>query len=227
MQLTVSEAARVLKVSEDMIYQWIRNDQLPATRFGSRYRINRVKLIEWAHKQGVAMEIQGSIDQPVLENAILRGNLSHGIEAENLGQLFEKIISTLSVPSGLKTDNLQKYIGIRRDCGLVLGPHQVAVPDARSPNVLPLSESIVEIAYLGTPIAIGDGTCSTVFFIFVRSISEHLNLFSRILFVLSDTAFLSLLQQRSDKETLLSRLRELSVVNASTKSMSSSWNEVD
>lgn len=228
MQLTVNKAARVFNVSEDMIYQWIRNDQLPATRFGSRYRINRVKLIEWAHKKGVAIEIEGGLELPVLENAIQRGKVIRNVQARNLLELVEKVVQLLPTVRGLNAEELKKYIGLRRNLGFVLGPaRQVAIPDARSPIVFPLPGAIVEIFYLDAPVIIGQSTCSTVIVICVRSASEHLNLLTRILFALSDAEFTARLEKRLDQEALIERLREMSALAMLPKSKNLSWIEAD
>jgi len=217
MQLSVSEAAHVLNVSEDVIYQWIRNGHLPAVRFGSRHRINRAKLLEWAYGKRIAVEVHGSVEEPILERAIKHGRLDGSVEVENVAQLLAEAISNLSVPRSFKTEEFFKYLELRENYGVVAGHSQIAVPHTGSPVVLPLPEAVVEIAYLNKPVLIGTAPCSIVMLSFVRSTPEHLNLLTRILFALSDQRFVSLLQHRADKETLLGRLRELSVIDPPSK----------
>ena len=48
MDLTAKDAAKLLRVSEDTIYGWIRNGTLPSYRVKDRFRLNRVELLEWA-----------------------------------------------------------------------------------------------------------------------------------------------------------------------------------
>jgi PTS system nitrogen regulatory IIA component len=46
--VTLREAARLLRVSEKTLYRWIQKGVLPAYRVHDAYRFNRVELEEWA-----------------------------------------------------------------------------------------------------------------------------------------------------------------------------------
>ena len=48
MQLTVRDVARLLKVDENAVYRWVKEDQLRAEEINGQYRFNRSDLLEWA-----------------------------------------------------------------------------------------------------------------------------------------------------------------------------------
>ena len=48
MNLSVRDAASLLKVSEKTIYRWIKQQIVPAYRVQEQYRFNRAELLEWA-----------------------------------------------------------------------------------------------------------------------------------------------------------------------------------
>src|SRR5207302_647358 len=59
MNLSVRDAANLLKVSEKTIYRWIKQQAIPAYRVQDQYRFNRAEILEWAtsRRLNVASEI--------------------------------------------------------------------------------------------------------------------------------------------------------------------------
>ena len=53
MDLRVRDVAKLLNVSEQTVYRWVRERSLPAHRVGEQYRFNRVELQEWAATHGL------------------------------------------------------------------------------------------------------------------------------------------------------------------------------
>ena len=49
--LTVPEAAKLLKISENTAYNWTHIEGFPAVRIGNCIRIPRVLLLEWVAAQ--------------------------------------------------------------------------------------------------------------------------------------------------------------------------------
>ncbi|MEX2561371.1 MAG: helix-turn-helix domain-containing protein, partial [Pirellulales bacterium] len=48
MQLSVREVARMMQVSERVVYRWVTDESLPAQLVAGQYRFNRAELFEWA-----------------------------------------------------------------------------------------------------------------------------------------------------------------------------------
>src|SRR3954462_8574972 len=57
--LSVRDAAGILRVSEKTIYRWIKQQSIPAYRVQDQYRFNRAEILEWAtaRRLNVATEI--------------------------------------------------------------------------------------------------------------------------------------------------------------------------
>ncbi len=49
--LTVEEAAALLKISKNTLYNWIHIDGFPRVKVGNIYRIPRTMLLEWMNRQ--------------------------------------------------------------------------------------------------------------------------------------------------------------------------------
>jgi len=64
--LTVEEAARWLRISRNLCYELIRQDQIPSIRLGSRIRVPRYGLEVWLARQ-VGMELPAPLAVPSVE----------------------------------------------------------------------------------------------------------------------------------------------------------------
>jgi excisionase family DNA binding protein len=45
--MTAKEVAQFTKLSESTVYKLLKNNDIPAIKFGSRYRILKTELIKW------------------------------------------------------------------------------------------------------------------------------------------------------------------------------------
>jgi excisionase family DNA binding protein len=85
MDLTAKDAARMLSVSEDQVYAWIRNGTLPSYRVKDRYRLNRVELLEWAGARNIKVapeffrEMHETNGDLLLTNALTRGGVIYDL----------------------------------------------------------------------------------------------------------------------------------------------------
>ena len=48
--LTVKELAKYLKFTEETIYKYVKEDNIPTCRIGSRWRFDKDKIDEWLGK---------------------------------------------------------------------------------------------------------------------------------------------------------------------------------
>src|SRR5262245_58428412 len=97
MDLSVREGARLLAVSEDTLYRWIRSGTIPAHRVRHDYRLNRVELQEWAvtHDHRVSPELFGpdgpGRQAPSLRVALERGGIYRDVPGTRREQVLEAV----------------------------------------------------------------------------------------------------------------------------------------
>jgi excisionase family DNA binding protein len=214
MQLTVPEAAKLLHVSEDVVYQWIRYEGLPASRLSDRYRINRVRLLEWAHKQNLAIRLEGRLNEPILERAIAAGAIFRDLPCHNLGEFARTISTKIPLPTGLSADYFHDQLMIRQQKGWHTTGSGMLVPTARAPIILPSPEASVFITYLeddfsGHAVDKNKSQIKAIFLIVVPASRLHINLLLRINFVLRDSGFDALIRRKAGKDELINRLRAI------------------
>ena len=161
MDLTAKDAAKMLRVSEDTIYEWMRNGTLPCYRVRDKYRLNRVELLEWAtaRKMTVAPEyfhLNGAKPpELLLTNAVRRGGVVRDLDCRDKATALAAICASIPLPESVNRDELNRVLIAREAlCSTGIG-NGVAIPHPRGPIVLGISEPQVTIAFPQKPIEYG------------------------------------------------------------------------
>src|SRR5947209_4497515 len=100
MDLSVREAARLLDVTEETVYRWVKAGSLPSYRVGENVRFNRVELQEWAvaHHHKVAPERMAPHALPSLADAIERGGIHYRVPGKRREDVLAAIAQLPNVP---------------------------------------------------------------------------------------------------------------------------------
>jgi len=212
MQYTVQDAARLLKVSEETIYRFIREENFPAVQFNDRYHINRQRLIEWAQERHFPLVVEAGERLPALDDALTAGDVLHGIEGETKRDVLRAITERMPLPESVDRQFLFDMIWSREQMSSTGFGKGIAIPHARRPIMLDSERPLMTAAFLGKPVdfnAVDGQPVSAIFMLVTSTIRIHLHLLARLGNALNDSEFLRLIQAQSDKETMLTRLREL------------------
>ncbi|MEW6237628.1 MAG: PTS sugar transporter subunit IIA [Candidatus Omnitrophota bacterium] len=212
MQYTVQDAARLLNVSEETIYRFIREEHFPAVQFNDRYHINRQRLIEWAHERHLPLVVEMEERLPSLDSALAAGDVLHHVEGETKRDVLRAVTERMPLPESVDREFLFEMIWSREQLGSTGFGKGIAIPHARRPIMLDAERSSMTVAFLKKPVDFhaADGQPVSVLFLLVTStIRLHLHLLARLGNALNDGEFLRLIRTQSDKEALLARLHEL------------------
>src|SRR5437867_8709350 len=105
MDLRVRDVAKLLNVSEQTVYRWVRERALPGQRIGDQVWFNRVELQEWAalHGQWVSPELFAaapSVDSPPsLAGALQRGGVYTGVPGATREDVLNAVAQLPGVPA--------------------------------------------------------------------------------------------------------------------------------
>lgn len=212
MQYTVQDAARLLKVSEETVYRFIREENFPAEQFNDRYHINHQRLIEWAHERHIPLAVANVEGLPTLDSALAAGDILRDIQGDDKREVLHVVTNLMPLPEETDRSFLFDMIWAREQLGSTGFGNGIAIPHARRPIMLGTDQSFLTVVYMAKPIDFGavDGQPVSVLFLLVTpTIRVHLHLLARLGYALNDPQFLQLVQSRSGKEQLMERLREL------------------
>jgi PTS system nitrogen regulatory IIA component len=153
-ELKVRDVARLLDVSEQTVYRWVRSRSLPAHRVHDQYHFNRVELQEWAavHKHRVSPKLfapNGSSKELLsLREAIERGGISYGVAGESRDEVLAAVTRLPGIPAGVDRRLLHQLLVAREALAPTSVGDGIAVPHPRDPVVVHVEQPIVFLCFL-------------------------------------------------------------------------------
>jgi PTS system nitrogen regulatory IIA component len=184
-QLTIKQAAELLRVSESQVHRWIRDRGLPAILFNEQYRLNRVSLMDWAQRNQIPMPITSAEEaRPFrIAEALARGGIHRGVPGTTRLEVVAAAVDRLSLPPGVDRELLREMVLARtaHDSAAIGGG--IALPHARYPFVADLPEPVLGLCFPAAPIDFGaaDRVPITALFVLVSpTVRMHLHVLSRL-----------------------------------------------
>jgi PTS system nitrogen regulatory IIA component len=219
MHLKVREAAELLGVSTKTIYRWIGDKKIPFHQLADQYRFERSELYEFAirerlrpsprllremedqapetaveclEKGGIHYRVSGATKHEVLENAL---KMIKGVEQAAMGPLLEMFLAREALAS----------------TGIGDG---IAIPHTRTPLVGYVTQPLLSLSFLETPIdydALDGKPVQALFLLVSPNIRAHLRVLGHLSFALRDPIFKQAVLNQEMRETILAILREIEV----------------
>lgn len=218
MELKVRDVARLLNVSEQTVYRWVKSGSLPAHRVHDQYLFNRVEIQEWAasQKHRVSLDLfapNGSAEKlSSLASAIERGGIHYQIPGTRREDVLEAVTKLPSIPATVDRGLLhQLLVGREALASTALGDG-IAIPHPRDPLVVRVTEPYVLLCFLKEPVdfhALDGQPVRVLFTLLSPSVRQHLQMLGTLAFALHDPAFKDLLRRSASKDAILRHVREI------------------
>jgi len=216
MQLSVKDAATFLNVSDETIYKWVKQGDIPCHTVNEQTRFNRADLLEWATARNLQVapnlfseNAAGKAELPSLTAALKAGGVAYAVGGDDQSSVLRAIVGRLKLPDSVDREFLFQILQARESLGSTGVGDGIAIPHVRNPLVLHVSQPTVTLCFLATPIdfhAVDGKPVNTLFTLICPTIKIHLHLLSRLGFVLHDPAFKTALEQQAPVEELLAAL---------------------
>ena len=213
MQLDVKDAASIFNVSENTIYRWIRQRNLPVHRVNDQVRFNRAELLEWATaaKINVSAEFVKAPDPeeevlPSLDKILKTGGIFYGVKGRDKASVLRSVVDLMGLPPDVDREFLYEVLLARESMGSTAIGDGIAIPHVRNPIVLHVPQPSITLCFLETPIDFDapDGLPVSILFTLVSpTVPSHLHLLSRLAFVLKDPGFKALVTRQAPPEEIL------------------------
>ena len=231
MDLKIKDVAELLNVSETTIRRWLVDGKIPAYRLNHQYRFSRIEIENWMmsckldQEKGFspfeerqiyplpeeeAAPSKAGTQQFSLFRAIHRGDVLYGISGSTKEEIIRKSMKEVAPKLGLDPDVIAELLLDRESLMPTALSHGVAVPHPRE-FILQGPTDMVVVVFLKEPIDFGalDGCpVDTLFFLFSSNDKRHLHLLAKISHLSSQPGLLEQLKSKTDKEKLLSFVKE-------------------
>lgn len=223
MQLSVQDVARFLNITEKTLYRMIRHGEIPAQKIQDQYRFNRTELLEWAmaHHKTMSPEFAQNEEKtssarlPQLSTALKAGGIFYRLAGADKKSALRSLVTVLRLPQDADRDLLLKMLLARETLASTSIGEGVAVPHARNPLVLQVTEPQIALGFLQTPIdfqALDGKPVFALFSMITPTVRIHLHLLSRLAFALQDGGFRDIIRRQAEQDQII---RELQRVEAS------------
>ncbi|MBE0596738.1 MAG: helix-turn-helix domain-containing protein, partial [Desulfuromonadales bacterium] len=140
MNVSVKDAAGLLRVSEKTIYRWIKQEIVPAYKVNEQYRFNRSELLEWATSRRISVpaesleEIETNAQPlPCLGDALEAGGIFYRIEGKGRSDVLTSVVQHLRLPDEVDRDYLQQVLIARERLASTGIGDGIAIPHPRNP----------------------------------------------------------------------------------------------
>ncbi len=209
----------MLGVSADTVRRWARQGRLGTRRPSGEYRFEADELRNWATARGMKLASeakQGVIavcqeTQPLCA-ALERGGMPISMSGISMqGILTQLVDSVPEVSLEVRAELLAELLARETLSSTGMGAG-VAIPHPRTPNSKYATKPAVLIAQLQEPIdwqALDGNPVHTVFLLLNPTPKEHLQILSRLAFLLRQEDFCALLGRGPCAETILATTLEL------------------
>lgn len=210
MQLSVREAARLLKVSETTVYRWIRQGAIPASQISDQVRLSKAELLEWASARKVPVSPEMFADDagpaPVLLEAFQEGGVFQDVPGGDKTAVMKAVVAALPLSEEIDREFLLQILLARESLGSTAIGDGIAIPHVRNPIVLQMDRPMIALCFLKEAIDFGaaDGRpVDKLFMLFTPTVRLHLQLLSQIVFLLRNADFWAALARKAPREELM------------------------
>lgn len=215
MQIDVREAAHILNVSDKTVYRWVKQGSLPHFKINGNIRFYRSEILDWAlnNRVNVAADFRGSMDESTsvttgLMEALSAGGIRYRIGGDSISESLLAITKQMTVLDERDRELLFQFLIARESLGSTGIGDGISIPHPRNPIITHIPKPIISLCFLENPIdykAIDGVPVDTLFLLVCPTVKDHLTMISRIAYALRDPAFMKVIKEKADRETILSQ----------------------
>jgi PTS system nitrogen regulatory IIA component len=213
MQLNVREVSKLLKVSEKIVYDWIKRGILRADRVNDQYRLHRSDLLERTSSREIDIPAHifeapfpSGVSIHPLADALRAGGIFYGLRGDDKAAVLSAIVNSLTLPPNSDRKSLAQLLLAREALGSTAIGEGIAIPHVRRPILLSTSSPAVSLCFLEKPVDFGafDGQPVYAIFLLISPTARvHLHLLSRLSFALHDAQLKAALVHRAPREEII------------------------
>ena len=211
MQLSVQEAAQVLGVSPETVRRWARKGVLGGRSAGSDWVFDGRELERWARAQGMAVKPLARPAEPARRHlpfteALKRGRVLHQVPGATPQAVLLALAAACPLPAETSSAALYEQL-LQRELlfSTALG-HGIALPHPRTPAVEFGAEPVAVLGLLEQPVewrAIDHLPVHTAILVLCPNSQTHLQLLSRVAYMLRLPSFVDMLVRRAAAADIL------------------------
>jgi len=214
--LSVREAAEVLGVSQKTVYRWIKEGRVPSHRLGGQHFLERSEVNNLVIRDGLgplpdaARETEDHQDTS-LYDMLSRGGVFYRISGTTKKDVLQNSLSMVKgLDESVSSPLFQMFLAREELASTGIGDH-IAIPHARGSLVGYITQPILSLSFLETPIDYGalDGKPVYALFLLISpNVRTHLRVLARLSFCLHAPEFKQAVLGQASRDTILNTLAQ-------------------
>jgi len=216
MELKIKDIVDLLQVSEKTVYRWIKDKKIPCYRINHQYRFNRTEINEWILSNKIELSstlinLTNPDRRDSLEQLLEKGGVVTQVSGENVREVLQSAVQRITTPQNISKEEILSALLSREELMPTAVGKGIAIPHPRNPIITDLKSASVSICRLERPVDFGsldNQPVHTLFILLTASPKMHLEVLSKISYLCQDDAFLHILKEHSNKETILEYVRK-------------------
>jgi len=217
MQLNVKETAELFNVSEKTIYRWIDKEIIPVYKINNSYRFDRLELLEWANsqKKKIAPEVLSKIPEVKLytiKETLEIGNIFYRVNGKTKKTVLKSAVNLIKLPDTVDRKFLYHSLLSRENLSSTGIGNGIAIPHIRNPFLLDIDKPSINICFLENSVnfnAIDEKPVNILFLLLSNHIRVHLNLLSRLSYILQNKKVIKTLKEETVRKKMLDTIYEV------------------
>lgn len=214
--LSVREAAEAMGVSQKTVYRWIKDGRLPSHRLGGQHFLERSEVNNLVIREGLAplpdeTEESEGVEDISLHDMLVRGGVFYRIGGATKKDVLRNALGMIKGVDDSVSDPLfQMFLAREELASTGIGEH-IAIPHARGSLVGYVSQPILSLSFLESPIDYGalDGKPVYALFMLISpNVRTHLRILARLAFCLHAPEFKKAVLNQASRETILKILAQ-------------------
>lgn len=214
--LSVREAAEVLGVSQKTVYRWIKDGRVPSHRLGGQHFLERSEVNNLVIRDGLgplpdATEEMEDYQDISLHDMLVRGGVFYRIGGKTKKEVLQNSLNMIKgIDESASSPLFQMFLAREELASTGIGDH-IAIPHARGSLVGYISQPILSLSFLETPIDYGalDGKPVYAMFLLISpNVRTHLRVLARLSFCLHTPEFKQAVLGQASRDAVLSTLAQ-------------------
>jgi PTS system nitrogen regulatory IIA component len=209
-KLTPADVAELLGLPLVTIQRWIHQGKIPVKTIEQEKYFKKKEILEWAIAHDFFVKIQEQDKTAntgnLLSQAIKRGGIYFNLEGNDIYSVFENSINRLPFLAGADKNSLLNEFLNREELASTGIGKGIAIPHTRNRLDLGIADTIIPVIFLKNAIefnAIDGLPVQVLFMIFTANTKDHLQILSKISYLMQHNSFVSSLQNKNREINLL------------------------
>jgi PTS system nitrogen regulatory IIA component len=217
MDLKIKDIVELLKISEKTLYRWLKEKKIPAYKINQQYRFSRTEINEWLLKNKISFtekvfDLAVSSEPLSLRELVAAGRIEYNIIGSTITEVIRNAVNSISLPQGLDRETVIDALLKREELMSTGIGHGIAIPHPRNPVITDAASASVSICMLASGIdfkSLDRVPVHTLFIVLSANPKRHLEALSQISFTCQRDDFRKLLEERADRQAILSYLETI------------------